>query len=177
MVSIEWDKGFTLIELIVVMAILGILATVAIVAVNPTEQLAKARDASRISSITQLGGSLESYHSSNVGVYPQSPSTTWMNILVSHGDLRGEVVNASYNSGNGCNDMAVLGQNGFCYNNGSIDTIIYAKLEAWVHNRNCTSAPNTRAYWLYYTSKGKACVVCAQESTDPGVASSIICSF
>ena len=41
------EKGFTLFELLLVMAILGILSTVLVVVINPGRQLAKARDVQR----------------------------------------------------------------------------------------------------------------------------------
>jgi len=47
-------NGLTLIELLVVITILAILATFSVLALNPVEILKKARDAKRISDITQL---------------------------------------------------------------------------------------------------------------------------
>jgi len=49
-----FNKGFTLIELLVVIVIIGILSTFSVVALNPSELIKKARDARRISDITQL---------------------------------------------------------------------------------------------------------------------------
>ncbi|HVZ11787.1 MAG TPA: prepilin-type N-terminal cleavage/methylation domain-containing protein, partial [Patescibacteria group bacterium] len=48
------QRGFTLIELLVVIAVIGVLAAIVLLAVNPTEQLARGRDANRISSIEGL---------------------------------------------------------------------------------------------------------------------------
>lgn len=48
------EKGFTLLELLVTITIMAILATMSIVVINPTEIVKKARDAKRISDITQL---------------------------------------------------------------------------------------------------------------------------
>jgi len=47
-------SGFTLIELLVVITIIAILATFSVIALNPTEITKKARDARRISDLTQL---------------------------------------------------------------------------------------------------------------------------
>jgi prepilin-type N-terminal cleavage/methylation domain-containing protein len=48
-------RGFTLIELLVVIAVIGVLAAIVLLAVNPTEQLARGRDANRISAVEGLG--------------------------------------------------------------------------------------------------------------------------
>ncbi|HVZ11492.1 MAG TPA: prepilin-type N-terminal cleavage/methylation domain-containing protein, partial [Patescibacteria group bacterium] len=50
----SFSRGFTLIELLVVIAVIGVLAAIVLLAVNPTEQLARGRDANRISSIEGL---------------------------------------------------------------------------------------------------------------------------
>jgi type II secretion system protein G len=64
-------KGFTLIELIVVIAIIGILS--AVVIVNISSSRSKARDAKRISDIAQIQLALEQYFEW-CGVYPKNSS-------------------------------------------------------------------------------------------------------
>jgi prepilin-type N-terminal cleavage/methylation domain-containing protein len=56
------NKGFTLIELIVVIGILGTLAVGAMVALNPLAQFQKANDARRKSDLAQIQRALESYY-------------------------------------------------------------------------------------------------------------------
>jgi type II secretion system protein G len=56
-------KGFTLIELIVVIAIIGLLSTLAVVALGSART--KARDAKRLSDIKQVQSALEIYYSDN----------------------------------------------------------------------------------------------------------------
>lgn len=65
--------GFTLIELIVVIAMLGVMATVLITVINPNGQLQKARDAGRKSALKQVQNALEQYYNDN-GVYPTAAS-------------------------------------------------------------------------------------------------------
>jgi prepilin-type N-terminal cleavage/methylation domain-containing protein len=60
-------KGFTLVELLIVVAIIGILASVVIVGLAPTQR--SGRDARRISDIRQVQTALELYYA-KCGYYP-----------------------------------------------------------------------------------------------------------
>jgi prepilin-type N-terminal cleavage/methylation domain-containing protein len=50
----EYSKGFTLIEVLIVIGIIAILATVVLVAVNPGRQFALARNSQRMSNVNAL---------------------------------------------------------------------------------------------------------------------------
>jgi len=52
--QINTKKGFTLIEILVVIGIIGILATVVLVAVNPSRQFKQARDSQRVANINTI---------------------------------------------------------------------------------------------------------------------------
>jgi|GEM_PF-6638666 len=54
-------RGFTLIELIVTIAILAVLVTAVVIALNPAEQLARARDSKRTTDIDALRTSWNLY--------------------------------------------------------------------------------------------------------------------
>jgi len=57
-------KGFTLIELLVVITLIGILAVAVLSALNPIEQINKARDAGRRSDAAQIMSAIDRYFAS-----------------------------------------------------------------------------------------------------------------
>ena len=69
------QKGFTLLEILLVIAAIGILAAIVLVAINPNRQLAQARDTVRQSDINTIYKALEQYLLAT-GSYPSSVSTT-----------------------------------------------------------------------------------------------------
>ncbi len=62
-------KGFTLVELLIVIAVLGILSVGAIVVLNPQQQIRKANDARRKSDLNYITHLLNLYYNDN-GKYP-----------------------------------------------------------------------------------------------------------
>lgn len=70
------NKGFTLMELLIVIGVLGILAAGLLAAIDPFEQLKKARDSNYRSGAVELLQSLQRYYS-NHGYFPwRSTGTT-----------------------------------------------------------------------------------------------------
>ena len=66
--------GFTLVELLVVIAIIALLSTLSVVALNSART--KARDARRLSDIRQIRTALEMYFDSNMAYPDPTASTT-----------------------------------------------------------------------------------------------------
>lgn len=65
----KYHKGFTMIELLIVITILGILAIAVISAINPIEQINRGRDSGGRSDAEQLLGAVDRFYAS-LGYYP-----------------------------------------------------------------------------------------------------------
>ncbi len=69
-------KGFTLIEILLVIGIIAVLATVVIVALNPAQRFADARDSRRLSDIQSILSAVQQYIVDNQGTLPSGLDTT-----------------------------------------------------------------------------------------------------
>ncbi len=74
------SKGFTLVELLIVIALLGVIATIVIAAINPIEQANRAHDSQFKSDSSQLLSAIERYYVAN-SKYPWNTAngTTYPN--------------------------------------------------------------------------------------------------
>ncbi len=85
--SNQKTKGFTLLELLIVVAIIGVLSVALVMVLNPSEMLKKSRDAQRISDLTALKKAIEIYKTNipsaklaganNTGCKGTTISTAW----------------------------------------------------------------------------------------------------
>ncbi len=63
-------KGFTLIELIIVIAVIALLAAATFVAINPAKRVGDANNARRWSDITAIADAYNAYLADNAGTHP-----------------------------------------------------------------------------------------------------------
>jgi len=75
-------SGFTLIEVLIVIAIIAILAAVVIVAINPGDQLGSANNAKRSSNVTTILNAVDQYRLKNAGQVPAPITDTATEICV-----------------------------------------------------------------------------------------------
>ncbi|MCX6759558.1 MAG: type II secretion system protein [Candidatus Nealsonbacteria bacterium] len=69
MKKIKKQKGFTLIEILVVIGIIAILAAVVLIAINPARQFAQARDSQRVSNLNTILNSIGQRMADNKGLF------------------------------------------------------------------------------------------------------------
>ena len=74
------QKGFTLVEIILVIAILAILGGVVIMAINPSRQFVVARDAERRSEVFAIVNALHQYARDHESSFPEDITTTELEI-------------------------------------------------------------------------------------------------
>ena len=157
-------SGFTLIELLVVMAILGVLGVVVFIAIDPTERQAQARDTGRISSVTQIGRSIQGYFTQR-GSYPST--ATWAQDLLDIGELPtfpAGVPYTAYSVSNCTTFVQPATDPTYCYDFDSDDgAIVFARAEAESDNSKCTGTDV--AYYVYSTGDGRAGTICS--TTEP----------
>ena len=164
----KFSLGFTLIELLVVIAILGILAGSVLVAINPLEQLARGRDAGRKTTVNQLGRAVESYYTSQNGVYP-TQGNLWMTTgappddntgLQAAGELK--IVPSAVTPA--CGNSGAL-QNGYCYENNGTDAIVYVPGES-KNEKTRADCASTETVWIVWSSEqGKTGSTCTANAT------------
>jgi len=102
-------RGFTLIELLLVIGIIAILASIVIVAINPTKQLADARNAQRRSDVNTILKATYQYAIDNNGTLPSCIDTTAKGVCTGGSDCAAYAAGDSGGPAAGCNLDALTG--------------------------------------------------------------------
>jgi len=93
-------KGFTLLEILLVIAIIAILAAIVIIAINPGKQLAESRNAERSSEVNTILNAVYQYSVDNNGSVPGGITASATEICVTTGcggiDLSGLTASGKY---------------------------------------------------------------------------------
>ena len=85
---VQTKKGFSLLEVLLVIVIIGILVAIVIVAINPPKQLADTRNAQRKTDVNTIASAVNQYMLDN-GSFPASITTTQTEICKTGGTCTG----------------------------------------------------------------------------------------
>ena len=87
--QINSQKGFTLIEILLVVALIAILAGIVILAINPNKQLGDTRNSQRKADVNTILNAVYQYTIDNNGVVPSTITTTSTEICKTGGTCSG----------------------------------------------------------------------------------------
>jgi prepilin-type N-terminal cleavage/methylation domain-containing protein len=154
-----FSRGFTFIELLIVIAVLSILASAVFVLVNPLEQIERGKDTTRVSHIDQLSKALQAYYYER-NTYPADCTTQagsdgcdWMSELIGKNEIKVRPDDPSSNAACGGADFrenytgSGLKGYGYCYRSDATNAVIYTTLKSQQRKSTCSSTA-----WYVYSS-------------------------
>ena len=82
---VQKNKGFTLVEVLLVIGIISVLASVVIIAINPARQMAQARNTQRWSNVNTILNAVQQYAVANKGSLPGNISSSTLTEICNTG--------------------------------------------------------------------------------------------
>lgn len=165
-----YKAGFTMVELLIVMVILAVLAIIVLSSMDTVNQIARSKDAGRITNVVQLGHGLSQYYVSRNGVYP-TQNNNWVTTLENSKEVATVPPNPSYSLlGGGFPGCGATHANedNWCYAVSGSSAVAYAPLNAKMNNSKC-SGMGDQAYTVYATRAGRSGIMCnAPDPTENG---------
>lgn len=166
-------EGFTLIELLIVIAVLGVLASVVLVAIDPLEQIARANDSGRESTVAQLGHAMQAYMTGQALAAPPTPTGTWSTAWQTNLQTAGEIKSTYTAPTGGLATCTTNAQTGYCYAlQGTTDFVIWtfmaskSSIDVAAGAAAVCPASNFPAA-VYASSLGKAGLMCITAAQTP----------
>jgi type IV pilus assembly protein PilA len=81
------NKGFTLVELLVVIGVLAVLLTITLIAINPARQFSQSNNTKRASDVNTILNAVHQYAADNKGQLPAGITTTVQNVSSGGADI------------------------------------------------------------------------------------------
>jgi type IV pilus assembly protein PilA len=92
MPKLKNTKGFTLVELLVVIGVLAVLLTITLIAINPARQFSQSNNTKRASDVNTILNAVHQFAADNKGTLPTGITTTAQNVSSAGADICASIV-------------------------------------------------------------------------------------